>query len=351
MKRSIWVIDEGSPGHLAQSLGLAEALNARIPSAIHQLTYHFRAPGWIRNTGRSLAKRGWLSPKESWLRRLGHWTPDPFPDAPAPELLISSGGKSVLFASALARRFRAPLVYVGERKPYPADWFHTYFTPSDLERDTNGVLIDQVPTRLSPEDARAAARVEDWLHPGLWAMIVGGPSRSHRYHPQDWHALAQNMTALSQAHGIQWLLTTSRRTPKAIETQLRETLDPKALYYGIWWNQRPEKKMAALLGAAEKAFVTQDSVTMVTEAIGSGTPTIALIPSAVRFPRDSFLPNYLERLQHRGYLGRASIERRDQWVAATPPTPPQESPAQDMASRLISRLGWTSPSARAQNPQ
>ena len=305
------------------------------------ITYRFTVPGWLRNIGRDLAKMGLLEPKESWLATMGRWDPEIDRAERGPEVIISSGGKSVLLGRALSLRFGVPFIYVGERKPFPSAWFHTYFTPASRELEANGELLEQIPTALSPMVARAAAEREGWTANNLWAMVIGGPSRSHRYREHDWDALARGMNGLHASHGIRWLVTTSRRTPLSVERRLRKNLDPEAKRYAIWWNQKPEKKMAAMLGAAEKVYVTQDSMTMVTEAIGSGRPTIALSPRSVRFPEDSFLPGYLDRLQERGFLGRASIDDLETWIHQAPSSPPQASPTVAMATRLIERLGWT----------
>ena len=78
-----------------------------------------------------------------WMGKSGRPLPDsmlygpiglerPKPGEPAPDLIISSGGRSVFAARTLAVKFGVPFVFLGERKPYPPDWFHTVFTPSSL---------------------------------------------------------------------------------------------------------------------------------------------------------------------------------------------------------------------------
>jgi len=115
------------------------------------------------------------------------------------------------------------------------------------------------------------------------------------------------MNALTQRTGIRWLLTTSRRTGAAAEALLQSNLDPAALAHAIWWSEKPEKQMLAILGRAERVFVTQDSVTMVTECVAAGCPVVVLAPERVRFPGKSFLPAYYQRLESSGRMQRVKL--------------------------------------------
>ena len=55
--------------------------------------------------------------------------------------------------------------------------------------------------------------------------------------------------------------------------------------------------------------VTQDSVTLVTEAVGSARPVFLLRPAAVQFPADSFLRGYFARLEPRGWVRRLEMSK------------------------------------------
>jgi mitochondrial fission protein ELM1 len=231
-------------------------------------------------------------------------------DEPAPDLILSSGGRSVFAARTLAVKYGVPFVFLGERKPYPPDWFHTVFTPSSLETAANDLRMDVIPTKITPEIVTQAAA--DWAErPAgrLWAMLIGGKSRSHDFQDSDWENLAKGMAQLAEQEGIRWLLTTSRRTGKELETKLRELLPPEILADAVWWCRQPEKKLAAYLGAAEAIWVTQDSISMVTEAVATDKPVIVIQPAATTFPASSFLPGYLSNLESLGLISRLPMAR------------------------------------------
>lgn len=346
MAKTIWIISEGSPGHVSQSVGLAAALAERTPAEIARIECRPRLNGairtlvraWMGREGRSLPD--WVVRR--WLRIEGE-------PAGRPDLILCSGGKSVFAARTLAVRHGAPCVFLGERKPYPSEWFHTVFTPSACETGLNDVQIEMIPTQVTQAGVERAASAWTERPSGrLWAMVIGGPSVSHRYVASDWGALATGMNALARREGIRWLVTTSRRTGAAVEARLRAGLEPAVVASAVWWAEKPEKKMSAFLGAAEQVVVTQDSVTMVTEAVASGRPVVVVTPANVRFPEGSFLPGYFSQLEANRRIARVPVAALADFLSSGRDFSVRTKPVElEMAQNLISRLGWAVPESVA----
>lgn len=332
MKRVVWIISEGSPGHTSQSEGLVAALARRIDLESTVIQTRPKLNGFARSLVRL-----WMGNRELPDGFIKRWLGCQIP-ASKPDLIVTSGGKAVFAARSLTTRTGAPLVFIGERKPYPSEWFHTVFTPSPFETGGNDVLLERIPTRISREHVLRAAAAWSGKPAGrLWTMIVGGASASHRYTAADWTALASAMNALALKHGIRWLISSSRRTGADAEGLLRKTLEPSVVAAAIWWSRKPEKRLLALLGAAERVIVTQDSITMITEAIASGLPVDVARPAAVAFASTSFLPSYLARLEASGWIRSLTISS----LAAadfTSPPPHPTAPEPDIASKLLVRL-------------
>jgi mitochondrial fission protein ELM1 len=305
--KTAWVVSEASPGHDSQSNGLAQALAAIEPMRVIEVKGRVTVRGWQRPLLRA------------WMGRAGRPLPDHLlqrvtnlqipPDAPPPTLVIASGGKSVFCARTLAARHRAPLVYLGEQKRFPDHWFDLIVSPVPDDPRPNVLQTEIIPTTMSPAKAQAAA-AKAVRPPGrLWAMVIGGASRSHRYTDADWTALGRGMNELAKREDIRWLLTTSRRTGAHAEGLLKQTLNPEVLADAIWWSEAPRRELHAFLGMSQMAFVTQDSVTMVSEAVASGRPVVALRPGDTRLPAGSFLTAYFDRLEQIGQVKRVSIEQ------------------------------------------
>jgi mitochondrial fission protein ELM1 len=242
---------------------------------------------WMGRRGRALSGKF-----------LSRWLDCEIPAAaPRPDLIVASGGKAVFAARSLAVKFSAPLIFIGERKPYPSQWFHTVFTPSAAETGVSDVSIELIPTQVTRERVeQAAASWSERPEGKLWAMVIGGVSPSHRYRKSDWEALAAAMNSLARREGLRWLVTTSRRTGAIAESRLRASLALDTLAANVWWADKPEKKMHAFLGASECVVVTQDSITMVTEAVASSRPVLVVKPHTVVFRKKSFFSKYIEAL-------------------------------------------------------
>lgn len=340
--KNIWIIDEGSPGHMAQSRAVAESLRLlRGNLSIFELQVKRRFSGIQRSMIRTMmGRRGARNP--DFLKSLIlHGISLPESSLSKPDIIVSSGGKSVFCARILSSQYEVPFVFIGERKPYRSEWFDAVFTPSPREQEANDVQIDLIPTGVTPEKVDQAAANYDRPEGRLWAMIIGGASRSHPFRLADWRLLADGMNDLARDHKIRWLVTTSRRTGREAEECLSERLDPDVLADAVWWGESPRKVMLPFFGAAERVFVTQDSVTMLTEAICSGRPVSVLYPQVVNFPKTSFIPSYLERLETKKWITRFSIKDLKEPIPI-PANHAKPNPASWIAEKISQKVWFRS---------
>jgi len=280
--RRILVIDEGSPGHLVQSRGLARVLATHCGAewTLHAVRLNLR--GIFRpllRTACALARHG--LPKS--LLRLAYRLPDEPP--PMAEVIVTSGGRGFFYAVSLARRMDAKLVYCGDPAPLPAAWCDVVLSPQAIAGHPGSIGTGMLLTEIGPQEisGEGAALREAFEKSGgtrLATLLIGGDSRSHRYSAEDWEDLATAINRLG-AQGWRWLLSTSRRTPPDVEARLRQDIHCENLIHAVWWHAAPERVMAAFLDAADVIMVTRDSLSMLSEAVAAGKPTIALAPRRV----------------------------------------------------------------------
>ena len=333
--KTVWIVSEGSPGHVSQSIGLACALDILVPLQT------------ITITGRATL-RGWLRPIIRWLmgphgRPLNDFLLHRIADikipsnAPLPDLIVSSGGKSVFVGKTLAERYKVPYIFIGERKPYPADWFHTIISPNPKEACTNSIDVELIPTPITPNFISQKGTTQK----NCWCMIIGGASRSRRFSKQDWISLAKGMNSLAQQHNIRWLLTTSRRTGKEVEALLKQIINQETIVDAIWWAEKPRRELYEFMAKAELLIVTQDSITMVTEAVSSGKPVIALQPQKIVVTSDNFSVTYFDRLEKNNRI----IQTRCQDFSSISVDLGQYFSTEgtllsDVSKQLLNRLAW-----------
>ena len=337
----LWIISEGSPGHVSQSAGLAAAIGEKLPVHVRQFETRPRLKGFMRT---------WI--RQIWMGKKGRALPDwmldkvlrlerPQPGEAKPDLIISSGGRSVFAARSLSVKHGIPFVFLGERKPYPPDWFHTVFTPSSLETSQNDLRMDVIPTKITPSIVKeAAANWAERPSGRLWTMLIGGSSRSHDFKDSDWEKLAAGMIEQSRREGIRWLVTTSRRTGMELEARIRGLLPPDIVADAVWWCHQPEKRFAAYLGAAESIWVTQDSVSMVTEAVAAGKPVVVVYPKNTPFPATSFMPGYLANLEQLGLISRVPMDQTASYKPAPTTASRKAITTSGLAEIALQRLGW-----------
>jgi len=301
----IWLVDEGTPGHTVQTEGLGRVLETRLNAKLSWVKCRLQLRGFWRPLARAATASAPAPLARLLILKLyqGIALPEGRPD-----LVISSCGNSAYLTRLLARVTGARTIFVGEVAPFPGTWFDLVVAPVDQSLP-NGLVSPLMETGQSPARAAAAA-AKLWPQgapAGCWSVLIGGASRSHPFIEADWIALAQGLNAIHRRQAIRWLLTTSRRTGTDAERVLRAHLEPAALADAAWWATEPRKVVAAFLHAGERVFVTQDSMTMISEAVAVRGHAEVIQPALTRLPATSFVTRYLSHLHEAGRIHQHTV--------------------------------------------
>lgn len=227
----IWVVSDGKPGHLNQSMGLAEALQSRHS----HLNIVIKSPLSWREAGALLFKK--------WPLR--------------PALIIGAGHRTHLSLLLLKRATGAPAV-VMMSPSLPLAWFDLCLVPA---HDGPSERSNVVETR-GALNRMVAANPEEKRQHGM--ILVGGPSDHFHWHNQS--VLAQIQGLISA--GGDWLLTTSRRTPADFVPALQKRQHANLTI--VPFEQTGSDWLGTELPRAGQCWVTPDSVSMVYEAMTAG---------------------------------------------------------------------------------
>lgn len=230
----VWVVSDGKPGHLNQSLGLAEALARATPTNTHVIP---ALPAWR-------ALLAWL------LKRLpGH-------AKSTPDLLLGAGHGTHLTLLA-ARRACGGRAVVLMKPSLPRRCFDLVIAPrhDGLAADAHTLVTEGALNRIRPAAAPDPQR-------GL--ILIGGESPHFQW---DGDAIqVQIQSVLARTPDIQWTLTSSRRTPAEFLAGLTAapnlTVVPHTATGPDWLPQQ--------LAGCGTAWVTPDSASMVYEALTAG---------------------------------------------------------------------------------
>lgn len=239
----ICIVSDGKPGHLNQSLGLVEALLRTNAS----LTYEVRPPA-------------------SWLQLLKLLVTHLFttPASSEVKLFVAAGHRThltlLVYKWCFGRKTNAKTVVL--MKPsLPLRWFDLCLIP---EHDQPAPLPNVIETWGALNRVQPGVKAKN---SGL--ILIGGPSKHFDWDEQQ--VLHQLKLLIEQGEeqkeGIDWVLTTSRRTPESFlislsAAKLKINIIPCAQTGKDWLPQQ--------LAIVETCWVTEDSVSMVYEALTAG---------------------------------------------------------------------------------
>lgn len=238
---------DGKPGHENQTLGLAQALAELIATDVFDIP----------------VKRGWRGWPDLMAGRCGQGRGLPDPD------LLLGAGHATHAAMLACRRARGGRAVVLMGPSLPRRWFDLCIVP---EHDgvppgahvllTRGVLNPQRPAPVKDAD--------------LGLILVGGPSRHYGWDEQSLCGQVAAIVARDKRH---WVLATSRRTPASTVAALRgmtaSNLDV------VPSDQTAPGWLATQLAPASVAWVSEDSVSMLYEALTAGA-ACGVLPVPVR---------------------------------------------------------------------
>jgi len=113
------------------------------------------------------------------------------------------------------------------------------------------------------------------------ALIIGGDSQKYRMDAAQLRQQVTRIFELFPKHKV-WL-TTSRRTPEAVEQMLQEFHYERAVYY----SQEPINPIPDYLQHSEYVFLTADSSSMISEAVSFGQSCVEVLPLSGSLPEKS----------------------------------------------------------------
>jgi mitochondrial fission protein ELM1 len=283
----ILVISDGKAGHENQSLGLAEAMARLRPAEIRTLRLDMGKCIYFRLKAAVAAAAGY----------------------PRPHFVLAAGHATHPAAYLVARKYGAHSICL--MKPsLPVSWFDLCICP---EHDfigkpvpPNVITSKGALNRVVPGGGEKSGKI----------FLIGGPSKIHGY---DEAALIAQIKGIAAEGG--WQVADSRRTPETFLPALKKELPGLIVF--------PHREtqpgwLAGKLAGAETVWVTEDSVSMIYEALTGGAKVGVL--EMPRLRPDARVIRGLESLKAEGYFD-----------AHDPPRPLAEA---DRCAAILAGLGF-----------
>lgn len=264
--KSCWIITEGIAGTENQCIGVAEALGVTPVIKRTSLTGPWRL----------------LSPYLKFEMKAS-FTGDPLlPDVSKDEYwpdLILAGGRKSIAACRFIKKHSPKTTIVFFQNPRTKDKAFDLITAPrhDKLSGQNVIVTDGAPNRISAE--LLAAAKQDYkdtlgtLSGPKVAVLLGGNSKHHTYTEKHNQQITEQLSTLSKK-GYSLMITASRRTGvknrKRLQSLLQSRITDKSKLF--IWDETPPNPYFGFLSHADYILVTEDSVSMVSEAASTGKP-------------------------------------------------------------------------------
>lgn len=251
-KVNAWILaDHGKIGTYSQCLGIAQALGVTP-------TFKTMKP---RLPWRALPPQLWVGAIHSQSPGYDVLTP------PWPDLLIAGGRVSAAPALAIKKRNKKCFTIILQDPYINARHFDCVVVPyHDHLKGSNVISVLGALHRLNEIEIKVVA--EAYPRPPIspiTTLLLGGDNRHYAYQESDMRALAEALKKI----GGHCFITPSRRTSPQLLQMLKSFLGDFSFEI---WDGQGENPYLAYLGLADQIIVTQDSVSMASEACFTGKP-------------------------------------------------------------------------------
>lgn len=273
MKKTIWILLDDRRGSVGQAKGICQAIGDRLEIIEKNIVYNRWAflPNWVR--GRSL-----LGVNKTKSDDLSNNYPD----------IVMSISRRTVPVARYIRKYSGNKTQIVQLM-YPdggiglkemALVIVPQHDSAKKQNITNGFTIVGAPTRIFPttlEDAKA-----EWkeafatLPKPLTAVIIGGAIKGKPWPLDCASELADKIKEFHDKIGGSLLLTTSRRTGEDAQNLILQKLQGIPMYTYVW-GEKKDNPLMGFYAHADKIIVTADSVSMCSEACGTGVPVLLYI--------------------------------------------------------------------------
>lgn len=261
---SCWVVTEGMAGTENQAIGVCQAL------------------GITPEIKRIKLKEPWnsLSPGFRFGRAMAFSSKGDSLNGPYPDLLIAAGRKAVIAAMHVKKASGGKTMTVFLQDPtIDSKYFDLVCVPfHDHLRGENVLVTEGAPNRITPEIIKNAHTEYDKVFQALpsprVAVFIGGKSKRHNITEKRAQNICKSILRAQNDYGAGLMVSASRRTPDAVKAILKEFFaEQRDCYY---WDGEGQNPYLSMFKFADTFLITEDSVSMLSEAATTGKPVYRL---------------------------------------------------------------------------
>ncbi|HPS36130.1 MAG TPA: ELM1/GtrOC1 family putative glycosyltransferase [Candidatus Omnitrophota bacterium] len=321
--RKVVILSDGKPGHFKQSEVVAELLKnfkefhgrPGLEFAVERIPVEYRSE-WHRKIFFFLAflMRPWIQGRLAWLRPFFKEATQKAIEKVSADVIIAAGSGLAPLQMCLAAETGAKkLVIMKPPFPYslthydlaivpahdggkvPSRTFRCVIMPSGYQTYDRSGDVRQLKLKLADEPR------------AKMAIFIGGATHDYDLTVSDMEKLCTTLKRISSRCG-DYMITTSRRTPAHSERFLKSALmqHPACRLLVIANEDNPSYAAGGMMGVADLLIVTEDSLAMSSEAVGTGKRVIVLRMGQGQLPAKHY--RFHKILEERGLVTLCGFE-------------------------------------------
>ncbi|WP_297921672.1 ELM1/GtrOC1 family putative glycosyltransferase [uncultured Campylobacter sp.] len=208
------------------------------------------------------------------------------------DLFVGAGSTSYYALKFYARRYAKPSIALMYPKGYRKDFSIIIAGEHDRPKPRANLKISPVSLSFS--------RPQGLYKPQRKAVgfIIGGPNSCFEMGDE---ILKQIEDVRAQFADCEFALTTSPRTPRATESALEKL----SWDYSVIYSCEPVNPIGDFLAQCEWVFISEDSVSMISEAASNGSASVAILSLKRKDAHNKF-DDFISALVSTGYARRYS---------------------------------------------
>ena len=270
-------ISDDRPGHYHLAEGVIAGLErlATVETQTMLIRRHRMVPGRYL---RALATANWCAPDQ--LLKMGYGF-DAGELKPA-DVVVSSGGETLPVNLAAKRLLGAENIFIGSTRGVATEEFSLIVSSYERHTDLPRHLVTLKPSALDPDALGRSKKVPVFgaeNPPERAGLLIGGDSGLFTYRQEEWLGLFRFVREVSRIWGTRWLVSTSRRTPPEIAQAAFDLAKDKDVVADfIDYKLAGPGTLEKIFGRADVIMCSEDSSTMLSEAVWARLPVIGISP-------------------------------------------------------------------------
>jgi len=258
--------------------------------------------------------------------------------------VVSAGGETQMPNICVTRLLGVPNIFCGSLlRGLEAENFSLIISSYDRDATSDKHLVVLKPSSLDPEELGRPEVVPQYgpdRRPEIVGLLIGGRAGRFHYKRKEWEKLLSFAAEVSKAWGTRWLISTSRRTPDKVADRIAELAkDESVVAKFIDFRTAGPGTLPEIFAQADAIVCTEDSSSMISEAVSARLPVVGVAPKRHRFNEDERL--YRDFLMKNGWSRTLQIDNLSPETflrALSEIEPIQENPLDALAGKLKARL-------------